>query len=850
MSSKPSGSRNLLDRLPVHLAERAWLAASGPSDWALRASHAIPSSPDNPDSPQDLNVASDTIHVGKRVVYWTHHALRTDENPALDVAIHLANRLQLPLLVYQGLSEKYRFASDRHHTFILEAARELQASYAKLGITYALHLEREGMRSPTLARLALSSAVLVTEDFPLEATKQWTDQFIASNSTAVVLVDTACVVPTRLVGKAYDRAFAFRDATSSLYKARVDRQWPTVDVQAVPESNVPFQSLNLAQHSIADLVSTCCIDHSIGPVSDTRGGSTAGYERWNAFRKNGLRSYAKNRNQIELDGVSRMSAYLHYGMVSPFRLAREASIDKADKFLDELLIWRELAYAFCYYRPDVESDAALPAWAVETLTRHASDPRNVLSWETLARGRTGSRLWDAAQRSLIKHGELHNNVRMTWGKAILEWSDGCQQSLERLVDLNHRYALDGRDPASYGGILWCLGQFDRPFFPEVPVLGTVRPRPVSFHEQRTDIRAYEKRVDRTIAEPMPRIAMVGAGLGGLLCARILGDHGLSVHVFEKSYRPGGRTCTRLLDDPLQFDHGAQYFTIRDPLLQRFVNSWINDQHVAVWEGRIVSIDTPHEFVGTPPTQRLVGVPTMQSLARHLATDLTTQWETEVHQVVSDNPGYRLLSTDGRDLGVYDIVLWNAPPKQTSLQVPSNCNWIKQLSQVQMTPCWAVMVALETPWEVPFDGAFVNQGKLSWMARDSSKPKRPRHSDTWVLHSTTEWALANLDASKDDVASELILEAKRIAGPNMPNTSYRSAHRWLYARPEEALPASSLWDSDKWLGACGDWCGGPRMEGALKSGISLAGRVLGTLHESSRTQIVASAPQQLSLFDEF
>ena len=183
----------------------------------------------------------------------------------------------------------------------------------------------------------------------------------------------------------------------------------------------------------------------MGPVADTRGGFEAGYARWQAFRKKGLRGYAKRRNDIEVDGVSRMSAYLHYGMVSPFRIAREASADGAEKYLDELLVWRELSYAFCYYRNELESDASLPAWAVATLSKHVMDSRNCLSWETLARAKTGVRLWDAAQRSLLKHGELHNNIRMTWGKAILEWSSDHRQSLERIIDLNHRYALDGRD---------------------------------------------------------------------------------------------------------------------------------------------------------------------------------------------------------------------------------------------------------------------------------------------------------------------------------------------------------------------------------------------------------------------
>jgi hypothetical protein len=802
--------QTLLHDLPIHLAERTWLRTNGLPD-----------------------------HTGRYVLYWTHHALRADENPALDVAMLLAETLELPLIVYQGLSEKYRFASDRHHTFILEAARDLESTYAKLDITYALHLDRPGHRHPRLAQLAKSSSVMVTEDFPIEATKAWTERFAQSQWCPIVLVDTACVVPTRLVGQAYDRAFAFRDATAQGYRERVDRPWPTCDAKAMP-AQVPFATFELHDKSISSVVSECAVDHSIGPVAETRGGSHAGYARWQAFRKQGLRGYAERRNQIEVDGVSRMSAYLHYGMVSPFRMAREAAADGAEKYLDELLIWRELAYAFCYYRQGLETDSGLPDWAVATLSEHVTDPRNRLSWETLARARTGERLWDAAQRSLLKHGELHNNVRMTWGKAILAWSSDHRQSLARLIDLNHRYALDGRDPASYGGLLWCLGQFDRPFQPEQPIVGSVRPRPLSMHAERTNIEAYERKVDRAVAHPSPRIAMIGAGLAGLLCSRILQDQGLRIQCFEKSHRASGRASTRVSDGVIQFDHGAQYFTILDPVLQSYLQSWIDDSHVAKWDGKIVSIDVPGMFRDVAKMNRFVGTPRMESLGSHLSQDLSIDLETEVSKVESGPNGYRLTAKTDRFLGEFDVVLWNCPPLQLDTRLPPQCQWRLELSKVEMMPCWSVMLAFESRWDVPLDGAFINDGSLGWIARDSSKPFRSQAMDTWVLHSTVGWAKENLDISNAGAIASLIGEAERVTQRSMPKPGVARAHRWLYSRPNESLPASSLWDEGHRLGACGDWCGGPRVEGALQSGLSLAGKVLGSLHERTIARRAAEA----------
>lgn len=784
----------------------------------------------------------------QRVVYWTHHALRCDENPALEVAISIAQSLELPLLVYQGLSQSYRFASDRHHRFILEAARELQAGYRELGIAYALHVERRGFEQPRLAQLASTSAVIVTDDFPVEATRQWT-QRLRSARAALVAVDTACVVPMKLIGKAFDRAFAYRDATAKLYRERVDRAWPSCERSSLTRAEPPFATVDLngsdAVH-IADIVADCGIDHAIAPVADTCGGSSAGYARWNAFKKRGLAKYAARRNAIEVDGVSRMSAYLHYGMVSPMRIAREASQAGAEKFLEELLTWRELAYAFCFYRDDVDSDAALPRWAIETLQKHQRDPREVHSWERLARGRTGQRLWDAAQQSLLKHGELHNNVRMTWGKAIVQWSADHRQALARLIDLNHRYALDGRDPASYGGLLWCLGQFDRPFAPEQPVYGTVRTRPLEDHQRRVDMTAYEKRIARPVYANSPKVAVIGAGVGGLLCARTLTDHGLDVTCFEKSGRASGRAATRRLESGSLVDHGAQYFTIRDPRLKPFLESWIDEGCIAEWQGRVIELQPDGLVRDLAPQPRYVGTPSMNALGQHLAADVKVQTNTRVASIVVNanaahadrarsSKRYRLLSEEGAELGEFDVVLFNCPPAQVAALVPEPCSWKERLTAVDMLPSWAVMVAFEQRWEVTFDGAFINHGKLSWMARDSSKPGRDATADTWVLHSTSVYAVSHLDAPSEVVIEELLLEAASMTGVSFPDgklpvSRLAQAHRWLYARPQQSLPESSLWDSQSGLGACGDWCGGPRVEGAMLSGLALAGRVCGTLHE--------------------
>ena len=291
-----------------------------------------------------------------------------------------------------------------------------------MNLAYAFHLERPGNRSPHLRMLSERAAVVITEDMPVEPLRRWTHSLSKGLDMPLVAVDTACIVPMQLVGRGYDRAFAYRKATSKLYEERLTRVPHTVmpEVDARVPDDLPFQTIDLQTTDIAELAGECDIDHAIGPVPHTIGGSTAGYHRWDSFKKQGLSKYAQLRNNALLDGVSRMSPYLHYGMVSPMRIAREAADinnEGSEKYLDELLIWRELAYAFCFYRNDHDGTSALPDWAIATLGEHEVDERPAqLSWETLARGKTGDALWDAAQRSLLMHGELHNNVHMTWGK--------------------------------------------------------------------------------------------------------------------------------------------------------------------------------------------------------------------------------------------------------------------------------------------------------------------------------------------------------------------------------------------------------------------------------------------------
>ena len=437
---------------------------------------------------------------GDFILYWMRTAVRIDHNPALVTALELGKIYDKPVLVYHAVSERYPYASDRHHTFIIEGAIDVSRKMMKHGIHYVFHVEREGHRGPHLETLAKRSFAVVTEDMPIPFLQSWTEHIAERSDTTMYLVDTDCLVPMKLSRKAPTRAFQFRDRFKEEREHRLhNTDFPQLDSLIIKrdwQPDLPFEPVNLSTISISRIIKDCKIDHSIIPVRDTIGGSDAAQKRWQHFKDTGLKNYHKKRNDPLKKGVSRMSAYLHYGMISSFQLAKE-SIGYGDggtKYRDELLIWRELSHHWCSKVALPQHWMSLPKWARETLQAHETDPREeVYHWHTLRWAQTNDELWNLCQHSLNVHGELHNNLRMTWGKQIIQWTSP-RKALLMTLDLNNRFALDGRDPSSYGGILWCFGLFDRPFSPENKIWGTIRPRTTESHCNRLDVNRYKELV--------------------------------------------------------------------------------------------------------------------------------------------------------------------------------------------------------------------------------------------------------------------------------------------------------------------------------------------------------------------
>ncbi|RQR80223.1 FAD-dependent oxidoreductase [Burkholderia sp. Bp9012] len=324
------------------------------------------------------------------------------------------------------------------------------------------------------------------------------------------------------------------------------------------------------------------------------------------------------------------------------------------------------------------------------------------------------------------------------------------------------------------------------------------------------------------------IAIVGAGIAGLACARVLAEAGHQVTVFEKSRGVGGRTSTRRADG-WQADHGAQYFTAQHPAFAAEVARWVASGAAAPWAARVASIGSlgPRELLA--PAQRYVGVPGMTAPARHLSAGIKTVLETTITELMHDEQGWRLISAERGALAVHhDVVIVAVPaPQAVPLLRRAEPGLAVIAQRTEMRPAWAVMAQCGHLPDPGFDAAFVNFGPLGWIAHDTSKPGRTGVS-TWVLHATPEWSQAHLEAPPERITRTLLDAFRDIVGATADTAT---AHRWRYAElasSSVAAPGRFAWRAGPRIGLCGDWLGGGKIEGAWLSGTGLGSAVADTL----------------------
>jgi renalase len=322
-----------------------------------------------------------------------------------------------------------------------------------------------------------------------------------------------------------------------------------------------------------------------------------------------------------------------------------------------------------------------------------------------------------------------------------------------------------------------------------------------------------------------RIAVVGAGIAGLACARALSERGVRVRVLEREACPGGRVATRRVDS-LSFDIGVQYFTTQDPRFEPVVRQWQAAGIVECWRGRTMALAGRGYGEEVESVPRFVGVPNMEAVAVHMARGLDIRLGAEVTQLERRGRRWTLRGPGGAELdeaGFDQVVL--AIPSPIALPLLAQNSYLApRVATVSWDSCWAVMLGLARPSAIDFDAAFVSDDPiLGWIARESSKPRRAPlrgAAETWILHAHPTWSRTYLEMEQAEVSRWMQRAfAARLGRPLVQATV--AAHRWRLALPVNPLSEPFLFDQLQGIGLAGDWCGGPRVEGAYLSGTALA-----------------------------
>lgn len=445
---------------------------------------------------------------GEFVLYWMTAFRRSQHNFALQRAVEWSQELNKPLLVFEALRSGYQWASDRIHRFVIEGMVDNAQSFEQQPATYFPYLEPEhGAGKGLLAALAERACVVVSDDFPSFFLPRMVDSAKRQIPVKFELIDSNGLLPMRAADRIFSRAFDFRRYLQKNllpHLAEIPAENPLSGVDLPPlelptdvaERWPAADLVGLSGNS--DRLSDFPIDHAVSPAAFS-GGERAAHATLNRFLKDRLSLYESDRNQPEVEATSGLSPYLHFGHISVHQVFDEltrlagwspenvSSVCKGsssgwwgasaevESFLDELITWRELGYNMCWQREDYDQFDSLPDWAQRTLAEHADDPREyVYSLPEFEAATTHDPLWNAAQRQLTREGRMHNYLRMLWGKKILEWSESPQAALDVMIELNNKYAVDGRNPNSYSGIFWVLGRYDRAWGPERPIFGKIR----------------------------------------------------------------------------------------------------------------------------------------------------------------------------------------------------------------------------------------------------------------------------------------------------------------------------------------------------------------------------------------
>ena len=435
-------------------------------------------------------------------------------------------------MILEGLRAGYRWASQRLHQFVLEGMVDNSAHFAAhptQGVRYLAHIEQEaGDGSGLLEALSSHAAVVVGDDFPSFFLPRMSEQAAKKMRSRFEVVDSNGLYPMYATDRIFTRAFSLRRHLQKelpTHLAQMPARDPLEGLESLGDIGEALSTVDLSRWKLLgndelnefDLDSITTLNRRVR-AAESRGGFGAAEERLDAFVRHRLSIYGECRSHPDEDAASGLSPWLHFGHLSAHRIwaalteqedwdfsrivpkvtgSRDGfwgMTESAESFVDEFVTWREIGFNACAHLEGYDQFDSLPEWAKKTLAEHEGDRREyVYSLEAFERAETHDPIWNAAQRELVETGRMHNYLRMLWGKKILHWTAKPRDALAIMIELNNKYALDGRNPNSYSGIFWVLGRYDRAWGPERPIFGKIRYMTSESTKRKLRMREYLSR---------------------------------------------------------------------------------------------------------------------------------------------------------------------------------------------------------------------------------------------------------------------------------------------------------------------------------------------------------------------
>lgn len=429
------------------------------------------------------------------VIYWMSRDQRVEDNWALLYAQKLALQRSASVHVVFCLVPKFGDATIRQFDFLLRGLKEVAAGLKAKNIPFHLKIGKASTEIPALLD-ELKATAVVCDMSPLRVPKQWAHDVAEAcqvKEVPVVQVDAHNIVPVWAASDKQETAARTIRKKIMLSLATYLTDFPKVVDHPHASKDTARPDWEVAEKSLE-------VDRSVKPVNGIVPGAAAAHAALLDFTTR-LGKYANDRNNPNVQALSGLSPWLHFGQISAQRCAlkvREVGESKGsdvqkgcEAFIEESVVRRELSDNFCFYNENYDRLEGAAGWAQQTLKDHAKDKREyVYSLEELEHGKTHDDLWNASQNQMVQEGKMHGFLRMYWAKKILEWSPSPREALERSIKLNDRYELDGRDPNGYVGCMWSICGVHDMGWKERPVFGKIRFMNYAGCKRKFDVPAF------------------------------------------------------------------------------------------------------------------------------------------------------------------------------------------------------------------------------------------------------------------------------------------------------------------------------------------------------------------------